>query len=97
MSVRNEKNLTLKSKISELITRMVLTNIAIFIQGPEIIILVIVIGVLIFGVKKIPELAKTFGKAKGEFEKGKIEAEKELKDFKEKNSSDVNSKETKSD
>ena len=76
---------------------MVLSNIASFIQGPEIIILVIVIGVLIFGVKKIPELAKTFGKAKGEFEKGKIEAEKELKDFKEKNSSDVNSKETKTD
>jgi sec-independent protein translocase protein TatA len=76
---------------------MVLTNIANFVFGPELIILVIVIGVLIFGVKKIPELAKTFGKAKGEFEKGKIEAEKELKDFKEKSSSDVNSKETKSD
>ncbi len=76
---------------------MVLTNIASFIQGPEIIILVIVIGVLIFGVKKIPELAKTFGKAKGEFENGKIEAEKELKDFNEKSSNDVNSKETKSD
>jgi len=76
---------------------MVLTNIANFVFGPEIIILVIVIGVLIFGVKKIPELAKTFGKAKGEFEKGKIEAEKELKDFKEKSSNDVNSKETKSD
>jgi sec-independent protein translocase protein TatA len=76
---------------------MVLSNIANFVFGPEIIILVIVIGVLIFGVKKIPELAKTFGKAKGEFEKGKIEAEKELKDFKEKSSEDVNSKETKSD
>ena len=75
---------------------MVLSNIANFIQGPEIIILVIVIGVLIFGVKKIPELAKTFGKAKGEFEKGKIESEKELKDFKEK-SNDVNNKETKTD
>ncbi len=75
---------------------MVLTNIANFIQGPEIIILVIVIGVLIFGVKKIPELAKTFGKAKGEFEKGKIEGENELKDFKEK-SNDVNNKETKTD
>jgi len=48
----------------------------------EIIILVVVIGVLIFGAKKIPQLAKTFGKAKGEFEKGKIEADKELKDFK---------------
>jgi sec-independent protein translocase protein TatA len=76
---------------------MVLTNIANFVFGPEIIILVIVIGVLIFGVKKIPELAKTFGKAKGEFEKGKIEAEKELKDFKEKSSEDVNNKEPKSD
>ncbi len=75
---------------------MVLTNIANFIQGPEIIILVIVIGVLIFGAKKIPELAKTFGKAKGEFEMGKIEGEKELKDFKEK-SNNTNSKETKSD
>ncbi len=80
----------------ELVTRMVLSNIANFIQGPEIIILVIVIGVLIFGVKKIPELAKTFGKAKGEFEKGKFEGEKELKDFKEK-SNDVNNKETKTD
>ena len=48
----------------------------------EIIVLVVVIGVLIFGAKKIPQLAKTFGKAKGEFEKGKIEGEKELKDFK---------------
>ena len=76
---------------------MVMMNIANFIQGPEIIILVIVIGVLIFGAKKIPELAKTFGKAKGEFEKGKIEGEKELKDFKENISSDVKSNETKSD
>ncbi len=75
---------------------MVLSNIVNFIQGPEIIILVIVIGVLIFGAKKIPELAKTFGKAKGEFEKGKIEGENELKDFKEK-SNDVNNKETKTD
>ncbi len=76
---------------------MFMTNIANFIQGPEIIILVIVIGVLIFGAKKIPDLAKTFGKAKGEFEKGKIEGEKELKDFKENISSDVKSNETKSD
>jgi len=51
-------------------------------QGTEIIIVVIVIAVLIFGAKKIPELAKTFGKAKGEFEKGRIEGEQELKDFK---------------
>ncbi|MEK6877765.1 MAG: twin-arginine translocase TatA/TatE family subunit [Thermoproteota archaeon] len=46
--------------------------------------IIIAIAVLIFGAKKIPELARTFGKAKGEFEKGKIEADKELKEFKEK-------------
>ena len=75
---------------------MFLSNIANFIAGQEWIFIIIIAVVLIFGAKKIPELAKTFGKAKGEFEKGKIEGEKELKDFKEK-SSDVNSKETKSD
>jgi len=50
----------------------------------NIIIAIVIIGVLIFGAKKIPELARTFGKAKGEFEKGKIESEKELKEFKDK-------------
>jgi sec-independent protein translocase protein TatA len=50
----------------------------------NVVIVIIIVGVLIFGVKKIPELARTFGKAKGEFEKGRLEAEKELKDFKDK-------------
>ncbi|MDE1763403.1 MAG: twin-arginine translocase TatA/TatE family subunit [Thaumarchaeota archaeon] len=50
----------------------------------NVIIAVVIIGVLIFGAKKIPELARTFGKAKGEYEKGRIEAEKELKEFKDK-------------
>ncbi len=52
--------------------------------GTEWIWIIIAIAVLVFGAKKIPELARTFGKAKGEFEKGKIEADKELKEFKEK-------------
>ena len=63
----------------------------------EIIILVVVIGVLIFGAKKIPELAKTFGKAKGEFEKGKIEADKDLKEFKDEIDNSSKNKEVKSD
>jgi len=46
--------------------------------------IIIAVAVLIFGAKKIPELARTFGKAKGEFEKAKIESDKELKEFKEK-------------
>lgn len=50
----------------------------------EILVIVVIGAVIIFGAKKIPELAKTLGKAKGEFEKGKIEAEKELNDLKNK-------------
>ncbi len=50
----------------------------------NVIIIVVVIAVLVFGAKKIPELARTFGKAKGEYEKGRIEADKELKEFKDK-------------
>ena len=67
------------------------------VMGPEIIVVIVVIGVLIFGAAKIPKLAKTFGKAKGEFEKGKIEAEKELKDFKDEVESTTKDKEVKSD
>lgn len=59
-------------------------NLVNFIAGQEWIIVIIIAVVLIFGAKKIPELAKTFGKAKGNFEQGKIEGEKELKDFKDK-------------
>ncbi len=55
--------------------------------GMEWIWIVIIVGVLIFGAKKIPELAKTLGKAKGDYEKGRIESEKDLKEFKEKQES----------
>tara|TARA_Y100000590_G_scaffold398028_1_gene480071 strand:+ start:7192 stop:7389 length:198 start_codon:yes stop_codon:yes gene_type:complete len=53
--------------------------------GSEWIIVIVVAGVLLFGAKKIPELAKTFGKAKGEYKKGEIEADEELKKYKENN------------
>ncbi|GBL42444.1 hypothetical protein LBMAG54_03710 [Nitrosopumilaceae archaeon] len=52
--------------------------------GSELLIIIVLAVVFIFGAKKIPELAKTLGKAKGEFEKGKLEGEKELNDFKNK-------------
>lgn len=61
-----------------------LGNIANFIAGQEWIFIIIIAGILIFGSKKIPELAKTMGKARVEYEKGKFESEKELKDLKEK-------------
>jgi sec-independent protein translocase protein TatA len=46
--------------------------------GFEILIVIIIIVVLFFGVKKIPELARSFGKATTEYEKAKVQAEREL-------------------
>jgi sec-independent protein translocase protein TatA len=48
------------------------------VRGFEWIILGAIILALFFGVKKIPEFAKSFGRASGEFEKAKIEMGKEL-------------------
>ena len=59
-------------------------SLALFVAGYEFIWIIVIVGVLLFGAKKIPELAKTLGKAKGEYKKGEIESDKELKDFKEK-------------
>ena len=46
--------------------------------GMEWIFIIIIIVVIFFGVKKIPELARTFGKAGAEYEKSKLEAKREL-------------------
>ena len=59
-------------------------NLFSFIAGQEWIFIIIIAVVFIFGAKKIPELAKTFGKAKAEYKKSEIEADEELKEFKEK-------------
>jgi sec-independent protein translocase protein TatA len=47
--------------------------------APEIILIGIVV-ILLFGANKIPELARSLGKATGEFKKGKQEIEAELSD-----------------
>ena len=46
--------------------------------GYEVLIIIVIIVVLFFGVKKIPELARSFGKATAEYEKARIEAKNEL-------------------
>ena len=43
--------------------------------GPWQILMVIIVLVLVFGSKKLPELARALGKAKGEFKKGSAEGE----------------------
>jgi sec-independent protein translocase protein TatA len=50
--------------------------------GFEWVLIIIVIVVLFFGVRKIPELARSFGRAKTEYEKSKIEARRELQRIK---------------
>ena len=47
--------------------------------GPEMLILIFVIIILLFGATKIPELAKGLGRAMGEFKRGKMEVEREMK------------------
>ena len=50
--------------------------------GWEWVIIIGLIVVVFFGVKKIPELARSFGKATAEFEKARIEAKRELQQMK---------------
>ena len=52
--------------------------------GYEWIFIIVIIVVIFFGVKKIPELARSFGKATSEFEKARIEAKKELEQIRSK-------------
>ncbi len=48
--------------------------------GTTEIILIVLVVIILFGASKIPELAKSLGKATGEFKKAQRESELELKD-----------------
>lgn len=54
---------------------------------PEIIVIALALGILLFGGKKITELSRSVGRASGEFKKGKQEVERELREEAEKNQS----------
>lgn len=47
---------------------------------PEIVIILIVLVVLFSGAKRVPELARALGRFTGEYKKGKMEIEKEIKE-----------------
>ncbi len=53
------------------------------IGGMEWIILILVVVLLLFGAKKIPEFARSLGKAKAEFQRGQLEIEREIRDERE--------------
>jgi sec-independent protein translocase protein TatA len=50
--------------------------------GFEWVIVIIILVLVFFGVKKIPELARSFGKASSEFEKARYVAKKEIQQLK---------------
>ncbi|MDQ3835805.1 MAG: twin-arginine translocase TatA/TatE family subunit [Thermoproteota archaeon] len=52
------------------------------IGGLEWVIIIGLIVVVFFGVRKIPEIARSFGKASAEFQKARIEAKRELQEMK---------------
>lgn len=51
--------------------------------GPNELLMVLLIIGLLFGASKIPEIARSMGKAIGEFRKGQVEAEMEVKELEE--------------
>ena len=59
------------------------------VNSAEVIIIVVIIAVLFLGVKKIPELARSLGKASTEYEKSRIEAKKEIQQIKSHNTTNV--------
>jgi sec-independent protein translocase protein TatA len=45
----------------------------------NVILVVILVGALLFGSKKLPELARSIGRAQTEYEKARIEAQNEIR------------------
>jgi sec-independent protein translocase protein TatA len=72
-----------------------LLNIAAQIEGIEWIILLIILAALfLFGPQKLPELARGVGRALGEFQRGRMEIEREIRgQFAQLPSGDVRSRE----
>ena len=56
-----------------------LESLPLLIAGSEWLIVVIVVGILILGASKIPQLARSIGRASAEYETAKKDAERELK------------------
>lgn len=49
-------------------------------MGPMELAFILMIVILLFGANKLPELARSSGQAMGEFQKGRAEIERELKE-----------------
>ncbi len=49
--------------------------------GTQEMVIIFVVILLLFGASKLPELARSMGKATGEFKKARMESEKEIKEI----------------
>lgn len=49
--------------------------------GTQEMVIIFVVILLLFGASKLPELARSMGKATGEFKKARMESEKEMKEI----------------
>ncbi|MDF3128406.1 twin-arginine translocase TatA/TatE family subunit [Kiritimatiellaeota bacterium B1221] len=54
-----------------------------FTPGPTELIIVLVLILILFGPKKLPDLSRAIGKSIGEFKRGRREVDEELKSLKE--------------
>ncbi len=63
--------------------------------GPELIVVIIAAVVLLFGGKKVSEFTKSLGRATGEFKKGRLEVDEEIKAIKSKKETTKTKKESK--
>ena len=60
-------------------TAFIFTDILMgIVNGTEWIFIIAIVAIIIFGAKKIPELARSLGKASSEYEKAKVMAANEL-------------------
>ena len=59
------------------------------IGGMEWIFVIVAIAIIFLGAKKIPELARSFGKATAEYEKAKIAAKRELQQFRDQSNNEA--------
>jgi sec-independent protein translocase protein TatA len=55
------------------------SNILALTPGPTELIIVLVVIIILFGPKKLPDLSRAIGKSIGEFKRGRREVEDELK------------------
>jgi len=49
--------------------------------GTQELLIIFAVILLLFGATKLPELARSLGKASGEFKKARVESEKEFRDI----------------